>query len=96
MKKQGDSQEKKQAESTNKSIRHYHVRYLMLFNDDHNSFEYVIETLIKECNHNPEQAEQCAFITHYNGKCDIKKGTLKQLKPIYDKLIIKDLIVSIK
>ena len=58
------------------------VRDLMVYNDDHNTFEHVIETLIKICKHEPEQAEQCTYIIHFKGKCSVKKGTYTELKPL--------------
>ena len=54
---------------------------IVLFNDDVNTFDHVIETLIRVCSHTPEQAEQCALIVHYNGKCTVKTGLLKELVP---------------
>ena len=70
--------------------------FLVLYNDDVNSFEFVIETLIEICGHDTLQAEQCAYITHYNGKCDVKKGTYFSLKPLKDQLITKGLSVVIE
>jgi len=70
-------------------------RFLILHNDDINTFDFVIETLMEVCNHNEEQAEQCALITHYKGKCDIKKGQMETLKPLKDKLISKGLSATI-
>lgn len=55
------------------------VYKLMLANDDIHTFEYVIESLVKICGHTKEQAEQCAFIVHLKGKCDVKRGTLKEV-----------------
>ncbi len=55
---------------------------LIVFNDDVNTFEHVINTLIKICGHSPEQAEQCSLIIHYKGKCAVKKGSLEELKPM--------------
>lgn len=55
---------------------------LILFNDDYNTFEYVIENLIEICSHEPEQAEQCALIAHFKGKCGIKIGSFEELQPI--------------
>ena len=52
---------------------------LVLFNDDFNSFDHVIDCLVAICEHNPIQAEQCALITHFNGKCVIKNGDPKDL-----------------
>jgi len=68
---------------------------LILFNDDVNSFDYVIETLIEVCNHDPYQAEQCALTAHFNGKCSIKTGSFDVLKPIYDEMTNRELTVSI-
>ncbi|WP_026705377.1 ATP-dependent Clp protease adaptor ClpS [Flavobacterium soli] len=54
---------------------------IVLFNDDVNTFDHVIETLIRVCNHTAEQAEQCAILVHYKGKCTVKTGSLDELKP---------------
>ncbi len=54
---------------------------IILFNDDVNTFDHVIETLIYVCDHTPEQAEQCSIIVHYNGKCTVKTGSYDDLKP---------------
>ncbi len=55
---------------------------LVVFNDDYNTFEHVIETLVKVCRHTSLQAEQCAYIIHHRGKCTVKKGTLNFLRPM--------------
>jgi ATP-dependent Clp protease adaptor protein ClpS len=57
---------------------------LVVFNDDVNTFEHVIETLIRVCRHTPEQAEQCTWIIHHKGKCAVKNGTVEQLQPMKD------------
>lgn len=57
---------------------------LMVFNDEVNTFEHVINTLIKVCKHTAEQAEQCTLIIHYKGKCSVKQGTFETLKPMRD------------
>lgn len=54
---------------------------IVLYNDDVNTFDHVIDTLIRVCDHTPEQAEQCSLIVHYNGKCTVKTGEYKDLKP---------------
>lgn len=69
---------------------------LLLHNDDHNTFEYVIETLMAVCGHTHEQAETCAWITHYKGKCAIKHGSFNELKPYYDAICDRHLYVSIQ
>ena len=68
---------------------------LILFNDDVNTFDYVIDTLIEVCGHDPIQAEQCALIAHFNGKCGIKSGTFDTLKPYYDEMTNRELTVTI-
>ena len=57
---------------------------LVVWNDDVNTFEWVIETLIKVCNHSTEQAEQCAMLIHSQGKYAVKKGDYETLKPLCD------------
>jgi ATP-dependent Clp protease adaptor protein ClpS len=54
---------------------------IILFNDDVNTFDHVIETLIYACDHTPIQAEQCAWIVHYKGKCTVKTGVYEELEP---------------
>ena len=71
-------------------------RNLVLYNDDVNSFDHVIECLVDYCEHDPIQAEQCAHIVHFNGKCSIKKGTFDTLQPIAEKLLEKKLSVKIE
>lgn len=60
---------------------------IVLYNDDVNTFDHVIDTLIYACDHTPEQAEQCSIIVHYNGKCTVKTGEYKDLKPRCSKLL---------
>jgi len=54
---------------------------IVLYNDDVNTFDHVIETLVIVCKHTPEQAEQCAILVHYKGKCTVKTGHYDELKP---------------
>ncbi|MCL5129555.1 MULTISPECIES: ATP-dependent Clp protease adaptor ClpS [unclassified Algibacter] len=54
---------------------------IVLHNDDVNTFDHVIDTLIYACEHTPEQAEQCAMLVHYKGKCTVKTGLYDELKP---------------
>lgn len=53
---------------------------LVVFNDDVNTFDHVIETLIDVCEHTLIQAEQCTHIIHNNGKCSVKSGEFDRLK----------------
>ena len=54
---------------------------IVLNNDDVNTFDHVIDTLIRVCKHDDLQAEQCAILVHYKGKCTVKTGSLDELKP---------------
>ncbi|MFP2996588.1 ATP-dependent Clp protease adaptor ClpS [Spongiivirga sp. MCCC 1A20706] len=60
---------------------------IVLYNDDVNTFDHVIDTLIYACEHTPEQAEQCSIIVHYKGKCTVKTGPYEDLKPRCSKLL---------
>ncbi len=55
---------------------------LVVFNDDFNTFEHVIQTLIRVCRHTAEQAEQCTWLIHYKGKCAVRKGSFDELTPM--------------
>jgi ATP-dependent Clp protease adaptor protein ClpS len=57
---------------------------IVVFNDDVNTFDHVIDTLIEVCGHSFEQAEQCTLIIHYKGKCSVKNGDFDELKPVRD------------
>lgn len=59
---------------------------IFLFNDEVNTFDHVIDSLCKYCDHDVVQAEQCAWIVHNNGKCLVKKGSYEELKPICNAL----------
>ncbi|KJD31638.1 Clp protease ClpS [Tamlana sedimentorum] len=60
---------------------------IVLYNDDVNTFDHVIETLIYVCEHTLEQAEQCTILVHYKGKCTVKTGGYDDLKPRCSKLL---------
>ncbi len=68
---------------------------IILYNDEVNTFDFVIESLIKVCSHSPIQAEQCTFIVHYNGKCGVKKGDMAKLKPMCSALLDRGLTAEI-
>lgn len=72
------------------------IKELILFNDDFNTFDFVIDTLIELCKHEESQAEQCAMIVHYKGKCSVKSGTYYDLKPICTEMLNRNLTVEIK
>ena len=58
--------------------------HLIVWNDEVNTFEWVIETLVQVCGHTPEQAEQCSYIIHFQGKYAVKQGSYDKLKPLCD------------
>ncbi|MCS5490535.1 ATP-dependent Clp protease adaptor ClpS [Algoriphagus limi] len=60
---------------------------LVVFNDDVNTFDHVINILVKVCKHTREQAEQCTLIIHYKGKCAVKKGSFEELKPMCEAIL---------
>lgn len=60
---------------------------IVLHNDDVNTFDFVIDSLISVCDHTLEQAEQCTILVHYKGKCTVKTGELKDLEPRCSKLL---------
>ncbi len=70
-------------------------RFLVLHNDDVHTFDYVIEALVNVCEMEPVQAEQCTYLIHYKGRCDVKKGDYIYLKPYKQALIDKELEATI-
>ncbi|WP_425077167.1 ATP-dependent Clp protease adaptor ClpS [Psychroserpens sp. S379A] len=68
---------------------------ILLYNDDVNTFDHVIDTLIYACDHTPEQAEQCSIIVHYKGKCTVKTGEYKELEPRCSMLLAAGLSAEI-
>jgi ATP-dependent Clp protease adaptor protein ClpS len=72
-----------------------HLTSLVLHNDDTNSFDYVMETLVEICDHSLTQAEQCATITHYKGKCEVRSGALKEMNELRYQLISRGLKASV-
>ncbi len=60
---------------------------IVLYNDDVNTFDHVIDTLIYACEHTSEQAEQCSLLVHYKGKCTVKTGPYEELEPRCSKLL---------
>ncbi len=68
---------------------------LILHNDDYNEFDFVVDTLIVVCNHEFEQAYQCALITHHRGKCEVKRGSLEELKPMKQGIIDRGINATI-
>ena len=60
---------------------------IVMYNDDVNTFDHVIDTLIRVCKHTSEQAEQCSLIVHYKGKCTVKTGPMDELIPLCTQLL---------
>ena len=75
---QTEEQNQPQHDLAVESSRLYEI---ILFNDEVNTFDHVIKTLIEVCEHTPEQAEQCSLIVHYKGKCSVKRGSYDELEP---------------
>lgn len=69
---------------------------LVVFNDDFNTFDHVIESLIKVCKHEVEQAEQCTWIIHFNGKCQVKVGEYTKLEPMCTALLERGITAEIQ
>ncbi len=68
---------------------------IILYNDDVNTFDHVINTLVAYCDHTLEQAEQCTYIVHHTGKCAVKSGSYDELEPICIKLLEAQLSAEI-
>lgn len=69
---------------------------LVVYNDDVNTFDHVIESLIKVCKHEVEQAEQCTWIIHFNGKCQVKRGEYEKLAPMCTALLDRGITAEIQ
>jgi len=69
---------------------------LIVYNDDVNTFDHVIESLVKVCEHNPIQAEQCTWIIHHNGKCQVKRGLYEHLEPMCTALLDRGISAMIE
>jgi ATP-dependent Clp protease adaptor protein ClpS len=64
---------------------------LILYNDEINTFDHVIKSLVEVCGHDPVQAEQCAMIVHFNGSCEVKIGLPEVLSAMSRSLNLKGL-----
>ncbi|MBK8701263.1 MAG: ATP-dependent Clp protease adaptor ClpS [Saprospiraceae bacterium] len=72
------------------------VSYLIIYNDDHNTFDWVIQCLVEVCKHTQEQAEQLSLLIHFKGKATVKTGAFETLKPMKDALIDRGLSAVIE
>ncbi len=87
----------KQAEQElEKSTKVGKDHHLVLYNDDVNTFDFVIESLIEICHHEREQAEQCSVIVHNNGRCSVKDGTVKDLRRMCKALVQRGLTAEVE
>lgn len=69
---------------------------LVVYNDDHNTFDWVIESFVKVCRHTVVQAEQLSYMVHFRGKATVKTGPKKKLKPMKDALVDRGLSAVIE
>lgn len=69
---------------------------LVVFNDDLNTFDFVIESLITVCGHDAIQAEQCTLIIHFKGKCTVKEGEYSKLEPMCTALLERGITAEIQ
>lgn len=69
---------------------------LIVWNDEVNTFEWVIETLMEVCGHSHEQAEQCSYIIHFRGKYAVKQGSYDDLKPQCDAITERGINATIE
>ena len=69
---------------------------LVVYNDDHNTFDHVIGCLVSSCGHEPLQAEQCAMIIHYKGRCSVKSGSINNLEPMCTSLLESDITAAVE
>ncbi|MFN5324017.1 MAG: ATP-dependent Clp protease adaptor ClpS [Bacteroidota bacterium] len=69
--------------------------HLVVHNDDVNTFDFVIESLMKVCRHSRLQAEQCSIIIHYKGKCSVKEGEFDELRPMCEALLDRGITATI-
>ncbi|MFT4063057.1 MAG: ATP-dependent Clp protease adaptor ClpS [Edaphocola sp.] len=71
------------------------MRHIIIWNDDVNTFDWVIDSLVEICHHTPEQAEQCALMIHHKGKYAVKKGVFDTLRPMCEALIDRGINATI-
>jgi len=72
------------------------IKNLVVHNDDFNTFDHVILTLIEVCKHEKEQAEQCTIIIHFKGKCSVKSGDYSNLKPMCEEILRRGITATIE
>lgn len=80
---------------SSEGVDHQNLATLVLHNDDINTFDYVMDMLVEICEHSITQAEQCATITHYKGKCEVKSGSVSAMKELRYQLISRGLKATV-
>ncbi len=73
-----------------------HGYTIIVWNDDVNTFEWVIQALVEICGHSEEQAEQCALLIHTQGKYAVKQGSLEKLKPMCEAICNRTINATIE
>lgn len=86
----------KKSPSSSENLLNTKLHDLVVHNDDFNTFDFVIKTLIEVCKHEPEQAEQCTLIIHHNGKCAVKSGDYHTLEPLYREILNRGITATIE
>lgn len=71
-------------------------KHIVVYNDDVNTFDWVIRSLIEVCNHQLEQAIQCTYLIHFKGKCDVKSGSYEELEPYCLELLNRKISAKIE
>ncbi len=83
-------------ESVQELVEETAQKDIVLYNDDVNTFDWVIDSLVDVCSHDVVQAEQCTFLVHYKGKCAVKRGSFEELKPMCSELLNRGLSAEIE
>lgn len=91
----GSAGQEEVAEIVETDVVEQELHNLIVWNDDVNTFDWVIESLVNVCDHEPTQAEQCALIIHFKGKCGVKKGSFSYLRPKAEALIDRGIQATI-
>ncbi|MGM5629746.1 ATP-dependent Clp protease adaptor ClpS [Apibacter raozihei] len=81
----------KEQENVDTLVEEENPHVIVLHNDDVNTFDFVIDSLIEVCGHSLEQAQQCTYLVHYKGKCEVKTGSLEDLIPMNNALLRRGL-----
>ena len=80
-----------------KTVDRPSIRYsIILYNDDENTFDHVINCLMRICRHEFIQAEQCAWLVHQRGRCKVKSGSMRDLRQMCEALLQKGLTAQIE